>query len=65
MNRAFDVPRVKVCGLSRDDEVQAAVAAGANAVGLVAATQSIRCISMERARELVHPVLVQFVAEEF
>lgn len=43
--------RVKICGLTRDRDVEAAVAAGADAVGFVF-TNSPRCISSETALRL-------------
>lgn len=43
--------RVKICGLTRDRDVEAAVAAGADAVGFVF-TSSPRCISSETALRL-------------
>ncbi len=43
---------VKVCGLRRPDHVELAVAAGADAVGLVVTTDSPRCVTLQRAAEL-------------
>jgi phosphoribosylanthranilate isomerase len=43
---------VKVCGLSRPHEVAAAVAAGADAVGLNLIEASPRCVSIEQAAAL-------------
>jgi phosphoribosylanthranilate isomerase len=61
--------RVKICGLSREQDVDAAVAAGADAIGLVLYPKSPRCVSAARAGELarrlppfVTPVLL-FVNE--
>ena len=53
MTGQLQVPRVKVCGLRRLEEVEAAVAAGADAIGLVAVPRSVRCIEALAARELV------------
>jgi len=61
--------RIKICGLTREQDVDAAVAAGADAVGFVMYAKSPRHVSSERARELarrlppfVTPVLL-FVNE--
>ena len=62
--------RIKICGLTREQDVDAAVAAGADAVGFVLYNKSPRHITPERAAELarrlppfVTPVLL-FVNEE-
>jgi phosphoribosylanthranilate isomerase len=44
--------RIKICGLTREQDVDAAVQAGADAVGFVLYEQSARHVSMERAAEL-------------
>jgi phosphoribosylanthranilate isomerase len=61
----------KICGLTREQDVQAAVAAGANAIGFVLYPPSPRYVSPERAAELaallpafVTPVLL-FVNASF
>jgi phosphoribosylanthranilate isomerase len=61
--------RIKICGLTREQDVDAAVAAGADAIGFVLYKKSPRCVSIERAAELakrlppfVTPVLL-FVNE--
>jgi phosphoribosylanthranilate isomerase len=61
--------RIKICGLTREQDVDAAVEAGADAVGFVMYPKSPRYISAERAAELarrlppfVTPVLL-FVNE--
>jgi phosphoribosylanthranilate isomerase len=61
--------RIKICGLTREQDVDAAVAAGADAVGLVLYPKSPRYVGAERAAELarrlppfVTPVLL-FVNE--
>jgi phosphoribosylanthranilate isomerase len=61
--------RIKICGLTREQDVDAAVAAGADAVGFVMYAKSPRCVSPSRAAELarrlspfVTPVLL-FVNE--
>ena len=43
---------IKICGLTREQDVQAAVAAGANAIGFVLYPPSPRYVSPERAAEL-------------
>ncbi len=61
--------RIKICGLTRKEDVEAAVSAGADAVGFVLYEPSARFVSAERAAELtrllppfVTPVLL-FVNE--
>ena len=48
MNRT----RIKICGLTREADVDAAVAAGADAVGLVFYTKSPRHVAVDRAAAL-------------
>jgi len=62
--------RIKICGLTREQDVDAAVAAGADAVGFVLYDQSARHVTPERAAVLaarlppwVTPVLL-FVNED-
>ena len=62
--------RIKICGLTREQDVDAAVAAGADAVGFVLYPRSPRFVSPARAAELarrlppfVTPVLL-FVNED-
>ena len=61
--------RIKICGLTREADVDAAVAAGADAIGFVLYRKSPRFVTPERAGELarrlppmVTPVLL-FVNE--
>ena len=61
--------RIKICGLTREQDVDAAVEAGADAVGFVLYAKSPRCVDAARAGELarrlppfVTPVLL-FVNE--
>ena len=44
--------RIKICGLTRDADVAAAVAAGADAIGLVLYAKSPRAVTVARAAEL-------------
>ncbi len=44
--------RIKICGLTREQDVDAAVAAGADAVGFVLYPKSPRFVPIERAAEL-------------
>ena len=62
--------RIKICGLTREQDVDAAVEAGADAIGFVLYPASPRAVSAERAAELasrlppfVTPVLL-FVNED-
>ncbi len=57
--------RIKICGLTREQDVDAAVAAGVDAIGFVLYPQSPRYVSPQRASELarrlpplVSPVLL-------
>lgn len=45
--------RIKICGLTREEDVDAAVAAGADALGFVFYPPSPRYVSVERAAELM------------
>ncbi|MBA4217174.1 MAG: phosphoribosylanthranilate isomerase [Roseateles sp.] len=44
--------RIKICGLTREADVEAAVAAGADAIGFVLYAKSPRAVTPERARAL-------------
>jgi phosphoribosylanthranilate isomerase len=46
--------RVKICGITREEDLAAAVEAGADAVGLVMYEHSPRYVDLERAAALVH-----------
>jgi len=52
---------VKVCGLSTEADVTAAVAAGADAVGFVVAERSPRCIPLDTAAALSRGVAITTV----
>ena len=41
--------RIKICGLTREADVDAAVEAGADAIGFVLYDQSPRCVNLARA----------------
>ena len=45
--------RIKICGLTRPQDVRAAVAGGADAIGFVFYPPSPRAVSIEQAAELV------------
>jgi phosphoribosylanthranilate isomerase len=57
MNRT----RIKICGLTREEDVRAAVQAGADAIGFVLYAASPRAVSAQRARELAQ-LLPSFVS---
>ena len=70
MTDALHRTRIKICGLTREQDVDAAVQAGADAIGFVLYTASARHVSATRAAELarrlppfVTPVLL-FVNED-
>src|SRR5437762_12972346 len=44
--------RVKICGITRGEDLRAAVDAGADAIGLVFYPPSPRCLKLEQARAL-------------
>ena len=44
--------RIKICGLTREQDVDAAVAAGADAVGFVLYPKSARAVNVQRAADL-------------
>ncbi|MEO7106008.1 MAG: phosphoribosylanthranilate isomerase, partial [Rhodoferax sp.] len=44
--------RIKICGLTREEDVDSAAAAGADAIGFVLYPKSPRAVSIERAAEL-------------
>ena len=52
MNYSNTRTRIKICGLTREQDVDAAVAAGADAIGFVLYPASPRHVSVERLAEL-------------
>jgi phosphoribosylanthranilate isomerase len=44
--------RIKICGLTREQDVDAAVSAGADAIGFVLYAKSPRAVTLQRAAEL-------------
>jgi phosphoribosylanthranilate isomerase len=48
--------RIKICGITRADDAKAAVAAGADAIGMIFHPPSARNISLERAKEIIRQV---------
>jgi len=50
------VTRIKICGLTREEDVDAAVAAGADAIGFVFYPPSPRYIAPQRAAELARRI---------
>lgn len=48
--------RIKICGITREQDLQAALAAGADAIGFVFYPPSPRCLPLDRARALAASV---------
>ena len=48
--------RVKICGITREQDARTAVASGVDAIGLVFYAQSPRHVSIERARKIARAV---------
>ena len=51
MNPSPARTRIKICGLTREADVDAAIGAGADAIGFVLYAASPRAVSVERASE--------------
>lgn len=45
--------RIKICGIGRPEDAAAAAAAGADAIGLVFHPPAPRCVTVDRAREIL------------
>jgi phosphoribosylanthranilate isomerase len=52
VNASSSRTRIKICGITREQDLEAAVEAGVDAIGFVFYPPSKRCISPERARQL-------------
>ncbi|MTV37849.1 phosphoribosylanthranilate isomerase [Duganella radicis] len=48
--------RIKICGLTREEDIQAVIASGADAIGFVFYPKSPRYVTPERAAELIATV---------
>ncbi len=53
MRAEITIPRVKVCGITREEDLLAAIDAGASAIGFVEYPASPRAVTRERARGLI------------
>jgi phosphoribosylanthranilate isomerase len=53
MTMSIHRTRIKICGLTREEDVAAAVAAGADAIGFVFYPKSPRYVTPQRAAELI------------
>jgi len=51
--RPLSRPRIKICGVTRPQDAVAAAQAGADAIGMVFYPQARRCITLDRAREIL------------
>ena len=60
----FHRTRIKFCGMTHRDDIDAAIALGVDAIGLVFVPASRRCVTIEQAHALLRdlPALVQVVA---
>ena len=56
MKADFTVPRVKVCGITREEDLVAAITAGASAIGFVEYPASPRAVTREQARALIEVI---------
>ncbi|KAJ0402615.1 hypothetical protein P43SY_007971 [Pythium insidiosum] len=53
---SFSQPLAKICGITSVEYAQAALRSGANLIGLIFVTKSARCVTIERAKEIVQAV---------
>ncbi|MGB3431521.1 phosphoribosylanthranilate isomerase [Achromobacter sp.] len=62
--KSFMRTRIKICGLTREQDIDAAVAAGVDAIGFVFYAKSKRCLTPTRAAQLrrMVPAFVDVVA---
>jgi phosphoribosylanthranilate isomerase len=51
--RPLNRPRIKICGVTRPQDAVAAALGGTDAIGMVFYPQARRCISLDRAREIL------------
>ncbi|MCE0723462.1 MULTISPECIES: phosphoribosylanthranilate isomerase [Legionella] len=56
--------RVKMCGMTRNEDIAYAIKLGVDAIGLIFYPKSARCVSIEQAKVLLHdlPAFVDSVA---
>jgi phosphoribosylanthranilate isomerase len=54
INEKQNIPQVKVCGLTNQDEAAGCVSLGADAVGCVFFSKSPRNVSLDQAKKIVH-----------
>ena len=61
---SFMRTRIKICGLTREQDIEAAVSAGVDAIGFVFYAKSKRCLTPTRAAQLRRtvPAFVDVVA---
>jgi phosphoribosylanthranilate isomerase len=48
--------RIKICGITRVEDAEAAIALGAEMIGFNFYAPSPRCLTIERAREIRHVI---------
>lgn len=56
--------RIKMCGMTQEQDIAQAIALGVDAIGLIFYSKSARCISIKQAKKLLNksPVFVDVVA---
>lgn len=55
-NETFDMTRIKICGITREQDMHAAVRSGADALGLVFYEKSPRHVTLQQAARLAQAV---------